>query len=131
MNHKSWTKAEKDYVQKNYKYQTIEEMADTLCKTPIAVSMFMSRNRIAISKLEKNIVIDLLKIKFVNPEYFRPTRAFYDATGFSQRLWWDFYHGRKKMTQEQYLAFCRHLKIELVDAFEAHQVQLFPSENHE
>lgn len=122
----TWTESEKEYVRKHYKDQTREQMADTLCKSVVAVSLFMTRHRIGISKLEKNIVQDLLRIKIVDPEYFRPTRNFYIATGINQLRWWNLYYGRAKMTTKEYLSVCRHLKIELVDAFEAHQIQLFP-----
>ena len=67
-------------------------MADNLCRSAISVQQFMQRNRIAHSKLDRIIVIELLKQRIVYPEYFRPTRQFYQA-GITR--WWDLYYGRE------------------------------------
>lgn len=125
----TWTRADKDYVLKHYKTQTIEEMADNLCRSAISVQQFMQRNRIAHSKLDRIIVIELLKQRIVYPEYFRPTRQFYQAIGITQARWWDLYYGREKIKTEEYIAICKHLKIELVDAFEARQIKITFDEN--
>lgn len=122
----TWTTFEKEYILKHYKDQTPEQMADALCKSPVSITQYMSRNRLAHTKIERNIVIELLRIKIVDPAYFRPTRKFYQATGFTQRRWWDLYYGRDKITTDEYLALCKHLKVELVDAFDSRQISLFP-----
>lgn len=120
----SWTPIEREYVRTHYTSQTPEQMADYLCKSVIAVEQFILRNRLAIPRIKRNIVIEMLTSKFVNPEYFRPTRAFYNATEINQRRWWDLYYGRKQITPKEYISICEHLKISLKEAFESRQLTI-------
>lgn len=121
----TWTATEKRYVLEHYNILTTEQIADNLCKSVAAVRNYLVRNRLSISKVNRNILIELLRIKFTEPEYFRPTRKFYEATGINQKRWWDLYLGRKQITQEEYLAICKHLNVSLYDAFQSRQIKLF------
>ena len=82
MNQGSWTNAEKRFVRDNAGKLTVEEMACRIGRTSSAVKMFLIRNRISVgTQIKRNILQEILKIKFVHPEYFKPTRAFYKAVG--------------------------------------------------
>lgn len=81
MNQGSWTNAEKRFVRDNAGKLTVEEMACRIGRTSSAVKMFLIRNRIAVgTQIKRNILQEILKIKFVHPEYFKPTRAFYQQS---------------------------------------------------
>ena len=41
------------------------------------------------------LAYEVVKLKFVHPEYFRPTKKFYRAVGLSQRQWWSAYRGKQ------------------------------------
>ena len=129
MNQGSWTNAEKRFVRDNAGKLTVEEMACRIGRTSSAVKMFLIRNRIAVgTQIKRNILQEILKIKFVHPEYFKPTRAFYKAVGMSQIHFWDLYYGRVQITEPEYVAITTHLEITLQEAFEARQLNLFEGE---
>lgn len=125
MNRGTWKIHEKQYIEDHYKDQTADEMAEYLCKSVVAVKQYMLRNRISIQKVDHNIVYELIARKFVDPNYFRPTRAFYKATKITQERWGDIFLGRKQVTQEEYIAICDHLHVSLAEAFESRQLKLF------
>jgi len=121
-----WTENDKDFVITNVQKLTITEMADQVHKTERAVKLFLHRNKVGYGRqVKRNLCLELIKIRFVHPEYFSPTKKFYDATGINQVRWWHLYHGRKQITQAEYLAIATHLNISLQEAFELRQLNLF------
>jgi len=121
-----WTENDKDFVITNVQKLTITEMADQVHKTERAVKLFLPRNKVGYGRqVKRNLCLELIKIRFVHPEYFSPTKKFYDATGINQVRWWHLYHGRKQITQAEYLAIATHLNISLQEAFELRQLNLF------
>lgn len=108
---------------------SLQEMADRINRSTVAVKMFILRNRIDIgNKVNRNILQEILKIKFVHPEYFKPTRSFYKEVNISQTRFWDLYYGRVPITQKEYVAITTHLGVTLKEAFEARQLNLFEGE---
>jgi hypothetical protein len=106
-------------------------MASHLHKSELAVKLFLHRRQISFGKtVKRNIVIELLRMKFTHPEYFHPTRDFYNAVSINQVRWWDLYYGRKSITQQEYLDLTKHFNITLEEAFEVRQLVLF-DEDHE
>ena len=73
----------------------------------------------------RNLAQEIIAMKFIYPEYFSPTRNFFVATGIGQRRWWQLYRGEKRMTETEYKAITDHLKVSLLEAFEARQLILF------
>lgn len=126
MNQGKWTTAEKKFVTENVGKLSLQEMSDRINRSPVAVKMFILRNRIDIgNKVNRNILQEILKIKFVHPEYFHPTRSFYKEVNISQTRFWDLYYGRVSITQKEYIAITTHLGVTLQEAFEARQLNLF------
>jgi len=132
MNNGAWKPEEEDYVLQNYKTKTPEEMADHLCSFPnnipksaTAVQLYMHRNRIAISTVKRNLIIELLTLKFIDPKYFTPNKDFYKAVKITAPRWWDLYFGRSMATDEEYLAIAIHFKVSLQEAFESRQLTIF------
>ena len=81
-----WKPAEKQFVMDNIGKLSPHEMARHLRKTEKAVEQYIHRNRIIVNeKVNRNVVKEILTIKFKDPGYFNPTRAFYDAVGISQK----------------------------------------------
>ena len=73
---------------------------------------------------ERNLVREIIAMKFVYPEYFSPTHRFFESTGIGQRRWWQLYRGDKKMTEKEYRAIATHLKVSLKEVFEVRQLTL-------
>lgn len=126
MNHGSWKQNEIEFLTDNIGKLTLPEMAAALGKTELAVKLYMHRHRMnSGSVVKRNLLQELLNMKFGNPKYFQPTREFYVDIGITQRRFWDLFHGRKKMTDEEYLKFAKHFNVTLEEAFEARQLNLF------
>jgi len=75
-----------------------------------------------------NLAIRLITVKFTYPEYFCPTKRFFNSTGIRQGRWWQLYKGEKQMTEKEYAAVARHFKISGQDALDVRQLQLFENE---
>ncbi len=104
---------------------TPEQMAEMLNVSENDLYQYIHRERIfAISTNPKNLAYEVVKIKFVHPEYFKPTRRFFLEIGMTQRQWWSAYRGETRLTEEQYKRLSIHLGVTLEEAFAARQLEL-------
>lgn len=132
MNNGRWQPHEDGFVRDNVNKMTLEQMAEHLGKSVLAVKLYMHRNHIIIGQtVKRNIVQEMLRIKFRHPENFMPTRAFYREVGINQMRWWDLFHGRKNITQTEYVALSKYFGLTLEEAFEARQLSMFEEENND
>lgn len=122
----SWIKKDIQYLMDNIGKQTIKDIATNLGRSELAVHLYIHRNRISINETKgRNLIKEILTIKFVNPEYFMPTRSFYQAVSLTQKRWWDLYHGKERLTEDEYFRLIEHFQVSLKEAFEARQLKLF------
>lgn len=120
----SWREYE-DFIRDNIDQMPLPEMAEKLNVPEYDLYQYVHRERIfPISTKPKNLAYELVKIKFVHPEYFKPTRRFYQAVKMTQRQWWAAFRGETRLTEEQYKRLSIHLGITLEEAFEARQLEL-------
>jgi hypothetical protein len=126
---KHWSQTEKQFVRNNAGKLTIAQLAANIGRTEDAIKLFLHRNRIVIGPtVQRNIVIELLKLRFKNPEDFTPSKAFYAETRLTAPRWWDLYFGRKSITENEYLALTAYFGITLQEAFDTRQLSFdFPS----
>ena len=102
---KRWTEEDATFVKNNLGKLSFEQMGRALNRSAMSVRLFVLRNRLTVGlQVKRNILMEMLKIKFRHPEDFTPTRAFYTETGINQRRWWDLYYGRKPITGKEYAA---------------------------
>lgn len=126
MNKGSWKTNEIEFLNENIGKLTLSELAVGIGKTELAVKLYMHRHRMNPGPVVKrNLLQELLKMKFGSPKYFQPTREFYADIGITQRRFWDLFHGRKQITDDEYLKFAKHFNVSLEEAFEARQLNLF------
>ncbi len=125
---KHWSQTEKQFVRNNAGKLTIAQLAANIGRTEDAIKLFLHRNRIVIGPtVQRNIVIELLKLRFKNPEDFTPSKAFYAETRLTAPRWWDLYFGRKSITENEYLALTAYFGITLQEAFDTRQLSFdFP-----
>lgn len=125
---KHWSQTEKEFVRNNAGKLTIAQLAANIGRTEDAIKLFLHRNRIVIGPtVQRNIVIELLKLRFKNPEDFTPSKAFYAETRLTAPRWWDLYFGRKPITENEYLALTAYFGITLQEAFDTRQLSFdFP-----
>lgn len=126
MNNGRWTPEEEKYIWDNAGKLTLSEMAAFVGRSELAVQLFMHRRKIVIRQVVKrNLVQEILSMKFKHPENFMPNRPFYKEVGINQMRFWDLYYGRKPITNEEYLSLCDYFGITLQEAFEARQLNIF------
>jgi hypothetical protein len=126
MNQQRWTQKEKEYVLGNIGKKDFEEIGREIGRSGLAVKLFVHRKRLAVGKtVRNNILIKLLEVKFGNPEYFNPTREFYQKAGMTQMRFWALYKGEVQITEKEYITIREHLNIDAVAAFEARQLNIF------
>jgi len=70
-------------------------------------------------------MLRLITVKFTYPEYFTPTKQFFDSTGIRQRRWWQIYKGERSATGKELHAVVRHLKVIDKDVQSWLQLDLF------
>lgn len=128
---KRWTEEDATFVKNNLGKLSFEQMGRALNRSAMSVRLFVLRNRLTVGlQVKRNILMEMLKIKFRHPEDFTPTRAFYKETGINQRRWWDLYYGRKPITGKEYAAVADYLGVTIQEAFDSRQLNLF-EENKE
>ena len=125
---KKWTSEDVEYVKENLGYVSLEVMARYLGRSSMSVRLYILRNRLIPGQariVKRNLLIEMLKIKFRHPEDFSPSKSFYRETGIGQRRYWDLYFGRKPITGGEYAAVAEYLGITMQEAFESRQLELF------
>mgnify|MGYP001670232985 FL=1 len=127
-NHKNkrWTADDAAYIRQHYGRVSLENMAAHLGRSSMAVRLYILRNRMTTGRtVKRNLLVELLRIKFRHIEDFSPTRAFYQETGIGQRRYWDLFFGRKPITSKEYAAVAEYLGVTVQEAFESRQLELF------
>ena len=127
-NHKNkrWTADDAAYIRQHYGRVSLENMAAQLGRSSMAVRLYILRNRMTTGRtVKRNLLVELLRIKFRHIEDFSPTRAFYQETGIGQRRYWDLFFGRKPITGKEYTAVAEYLGVTVQKAFESRQLELF------
>ena len=119
----NWTKHRKQVQLWLESGRTTEEIARELNVTEYVLKQFLHRNKLfTFNDDNRNLALEVIKIRFIYPEYFKPTRSFFEAVGIKQRRWWQLYRGEKKMLESEYKKLALHLQISLQEAFEARQI---------
>ncbi len=126
MNNGRWQPHEDEYVRENVNKKTLEQIAEHVGRSPLAVQLYMHRNHIVVGQtVKRNIVQEMLKMKFNHPENFKPTRTFYTTVRINQMRWWDIFYGRKNISQREYISLCSYFGVSMEEAFEARQLSIF------
>ena len=113
MNLGSWTPEQEAFLKKSIGKLTLEQIGMHLGKSALAVKLYMHRHRMSVGpKVKRNILQELLRMKFGDPRYFQPTREFYRDIGITQRRWWDLFHGRKQITRDEYLCIAKKIQFD-------------------
>ena len=123
---KRWTEEDATFVKNNLGKLSFEQMGRALNRSAMSVRLFALRNRLTVGlQVKRNILMEMLKIKFRHPEDFTPTRVFYTETGINQRRFWDLYYGRKAISSKEYAAVADYLGITMQEALGSRQLDLF------
>lgn len=131
MNNGSWSQEDEQYVRDNIGKLTLAQMAEHVYRSELAVKLFIHRNRLSSGNgIKRNLVLEMLKLRYKHPEDFTPSRKFYNEVKITQRRFWDLFYGRKSITEKEYVALTEYFGITLHEAFETRQLSFFNDETH-
>jgi len=122
--HEKWKK-HLPYLLEHVKSKSPAEMATELKVSEKDLKLFLHRYRLFDINLNKNLALRIITAKFTYPEYFEPTKQFFECTGIGQRRWWLLYKGKKEMTGKEFHAVVTHLKVSDKEVFAGLQLDLF------
>ena len=129
--HKRWTREDIAYITQNFGLKTIEEMASDLGRTPMSVRLYIHQHRLVPAgqhTVKKNILVELLKLRFRHLEDFKPSKYFYAECHITQFRYADLFYGRKQIKPEEYQAIAEYFNITAAEAMESRQLELFDPE---
>lgn len=122
-----WTEADDRYVRESIGRVPFQEMCRRLGRTPTAVRIYILRKRIEVPGVgvKRNLLRNLLQIRFRNIEDFNPSRMFFEAVGMSSRRYYDVFFGRSQITGPEYARIADYFNITVSECMEARQLSLF------
>lgn len=126
MKNQHWSVEQVRFLKENVGKLTLEEIAKFVEKSPLAVKLKIHRSKIVYRQaVKKNLILELFKLKFGDPKYFNVTKDFILATGINQVRFWKLYRGEENPTEKEYKSLVLTLKVDLQDALEARQLNIF------
>ncbi|MDR2628089.1 MAG: XRE family transcriptional regulator [Dysgonamonadaceae bacterium] len=124
-NVKHWTVEDDSRLRQMLHSHSLKEIAVSLGRTEMAVKLYIHRERIAINtQLKKNLLLELIRLRFINPELFMPNRKFYNDVKINQNRWWRLYRGDEKLTEDEYFRLAEYFGIAHEAAFEKRQLNI-------
>lgn len=126
MKRQRWSQKEIELLKENLGKRSFSEIGKMLGRSELAVQLYVHRARLCFRpSVKRNLVIELLRIRLVNVDYFTPTTAFIKACGLAPERFWSLYRGECRPTDEEYLHIAGTLGVTLQEAFESRQLTLF------
>jgi hypothetical protein len=127
----NWTLSEDKILKYNLeKGAPLREIGIRLHKNERSIRLYCYRHFIPLRPQIKNPMMRrLLEIKFGKPEFFRPTKQFFEATRINQKRWADLQFGYAQPTQEELISTAKELHFSIEETFDlmdARQLDLFP-----
>lgn len=91
----TWSTADIKFLQEKWELLTPKQIADHLGKTENAVNLYIHRKRLTHQDvtIKKNILREMLSMRFIRPELFHPDRQFLNDVGMTQVRFWRVYRG--------------------------------------
>lgn len=122
-----WTDADDRYLRENIGKVSFKDLCSHLRRSTTAVRLYILRQRIDVPgpKVKKNLLRNLLHIRFRNIEDFTPSSSFYSAVGISSHRYYDLFFGRSQIKSEEYARIADYFNITVTECMEARQLSLF------
>ena len=130
-NPKRWTREDVSYIERNFGTVSLEKMAEALGRSVMAVRLYIHQHRLVPNgqrTVKRNMLVELLKLRFRHLEDFHPSRWFYAECHLTAPRYADLFYGRKQITADEYRAVAEYFQITAAEAMESRQLDLFPDE---
>ena len=125
---KRWTREDDSFIRSHFGTTSIEDMADALERTPMSVRLYIHRHRLVPAgqrTVKRNILVELLRLRFRHLEDFQPSKWFYAECHLSAARYADLFYGRKQIRPEEYRAIADYFGITASEAMASRQLELF------
>jgi len=124
---KRWTDSEDTYVRESFGHVSFEDMGRRLGRSARSVRLYCLRRKLVAGgrTVKRNMLVELLRLKFRNLEDFTPSRAFYQYTGINQKRYWDLFFGRRQIDGREYCRVADYLGVTTQETFYSRQLELF------
>lgn len=129
--HKRWTQEDISFLTENFGLMPVEDIADALERTVMSVRLYIHQHRLVPAgqrTVKKNLLVELLKLRFRHLEDFKPSKYFYAECHITQFRYADLFYGRKQIKVEEYKAIAAYFDITAAEALESRQLELFDPE---
>lgn len=128
---KRWTREDDGYIRDNFGRKPVDEMASDLGRSVMSVRLYIHRNRLVPMgqrTVKRNILVELLRLRFRHLEDFHPSKWFYAECHMSAARYADLFYGRKQIKPEEYRAIAEYFDITAAEAMKSRQLELFEEE---
>ncbi|MBO7045678.1 MAG: XRE family transcriptional regulator [Prevotella sp.] len=125
---KRWTREDDSYIRENFGRKTVEVMARELERTVMSVRLYIHRQRLVPMgqrTVKRNLLVELLRIRFRHLEDFHPSKWFYAECHMSAARYADLFYGRRQIKPEEYRAIASYFDITAAEAMDSRQLELF------
>lgn len=129
--HKRWTQEDTSFLTEHFGLMPVEEIADALGRTVMSVRLYIHQHRLVPAgqrTVKKNLLVELLKLRFRHLEDFKPSKYFYAECHITQFRYADLFYGRRQIKPEEYKAIADYFNITAAEALESRQLELFDPE---
>lgn len=125
MKKKRWSTEDKEFVNEHVGKLTFKEIGNVIGRSELAVQLYVHRNHIVFKQtVKRNLILEIIKLKFSKPEYFNVTKDFLNAVEINQMRFWKLYRGEENPTTDEYIRIASHLEVSLEEAFKTRQLNL-------
>lgn len=129
---RAWTREDISYLTQHYGRKPIKEIAKALGRSELSVRLYALHHRMipeGTKTTKRNLLVELLKIRFRHLEDFTPSKYFYAECHISQFRYADIFYGRKQIKPEEYKAIAAYFDITAAEAIESRQLELAFDDN--
>lgn len=129
---RAWTREDISYLTQHYGRKPIKEIAKELGRSELSARLYALHHRMipeGTKTVKRNLLVELLKIRFRHLEDFTPSKYFYAECHISQFRYADIFYGRKQIKPEEYKAIAAYFDITAAEALESRQLELSFDDN--
>jgi len=124
---RAWTREEISFLTENYGVLPFKEIASRLNRSELSVRMYVLHHRLipgGQKSVKRNMLVELLKIRFRHLEDFTPSKYFYAECHITHFRFADIFSGRKQIKPEEYRAIAAYFDITAAEAIDSRQLEL-------
>lgn len=124
---RAWTREDISYLTQHYGRKPIKEIAKELGRSELSARLYALHHRMipeGTKTVKRNLLVELLKVRFRHLEDFTPSRWFYAECHITAPRFAAIFSGRKRIKPEEYKAIAAYFDITAAEAMDSRQLEL-------